>query len=280
MNKLAFLGPIGSYTNEAAINYNKNLELINCNSIPQVIEKVRTGLADEGILPIENSIEGPVTSTIDLLIQEPKLKIKTETVIAIKHCLLIKEPTKLENIQYVYSHPQALSQCRNFLSSNLPKAKLIASLSTSNAVEEMKKSKVTSAAIANHKCASIYNVQIIATKISDNENNYTRFIVLSNIDNKQTGKDKTSICFDFPHDSPGILYMVLEKFAKRHINLTKIESRPSKTNLGNYIFLIDLEGHKDDEIINECFNEIKPLISMFKIFGSYPIFNMSNISKN
>ncbi|MCH2304972.1 MAG: prephenate dehydratase [SAR202 cluster bacterium] len=274
MNKLAFLGPIGSFSQEAAISYNKNLELLSCNSIPQVIEKVKNGLANEAILPIENSIEGSVTSTIDLLIQETKLKIKTEIVIPIEHCLLIKDETKLENIQHVYSHPQALSQCRKFLTDNIPNAELIASLSTSNAVEEMKKSKYISAAIANQKCASIYNVKVISKKISDNKNNYTRFIILSDRDNKNTGKDKTSICFDFSNDSPGILYMVLEKFAKQNINLTKIESRPSKTNLGNYIFLIDLEGHRSDEIVNKCFNQVKPLVSMFKILGSYPKFNI------
>ena len=275
MNRLAFLGPIGSFSQEAALNYNKNLEHLSCNSIPQVIEKVKKGLANEAILPVENSIEGSVTSTIDLLIQETKLKIKTEIVIAIEHCLLTKDQTQLKNIQHVYSHPQALSQCRKFLTSHLPNAQLIASLSTSTAVEEMKKSKYTSAAIANQKCASIYNVKIMSKKISDNENNYTRFIILSDKDHKNTGKDKTSICFDFSHDSPGMLYMVLEKFAKNNINLTKIESRPSKTNLGNYIFLIDLKGHRTDKIVNECFNQVKPLVSMFKILGSYPLFDMS-----
>ena len=224
MNRLAFLGPIGSFSQEAALNYNKNLEHLSCNSIPQVIEKVKKGLANEAILPVENSIEGSVTSTIDLLIQETKLKIKTEIVIAIEHCLLTKDQTQLKNIQHVYSHPQALSQCRKFLTSHLPNA---------------------------------------------------QFIILSDKDHKNTGKDKTSICFDFSHDSPGMLYMVLEKFAKNNINLTKIESRPSKTNLGNYIFLIDLKGHRTDKIVNECFNQVKPLVSMFKILGSYPLFDMS-----
>ena len=274
MNKLAFLGPIGSFTQEAALHYNKNSELLSCNSIPKVIEKVEAGLATEGILPIENSIEGSVTSTIDLLIQGSKLKIKTEIIIAIEHCLLTKSNTQLEDIEYVYSHPQALSQCRNYLTSKLPKAQLIASLSTSNAVEEMKRSKFISAAIANQKCSSIYAVEIKSKKISDNLNNHTRFVVLANKDNIPTGKDKTSICFDFSHDSAGILYNVLEKFAQNNINLTKIESRPSKTNLGNYIFIIDLEGHRSDKTVNKCLNQVKALVSMFKILGSYPIFNM------
>lgn len=268
--RLAFLGPAGTYTEQAALAYDPEATLVPCTSIPDVASAVDSGQADEGVVPIENSLEGSVTFTLDLLIHESNLFIKHELVLPIHHCLLVIPGTRAEDIRVIYSHPQSLAQCRAFLRQHFASVELVASLSNALAVEEMKKSQVPAAAIASQRAAELYGVQLLARGIEDNHNNMTRFVVLATTDHEPTGSDKTSLCFSFDVDAPGILYNVLGEFAQRRINLAKIESRPTKQSLGRYIFLIDLEGHRQDRTVQEAVEGVRRQVSMLKIFGSYP----------
>ena len=269
--RLAYLGPTGTYTEQAALNYDADATLVPCASIPAVADEVTSRRADEGVVPIENSLEGSVTFTLDVLIQESSLFIKHESVVPIMHSLVVNRGTTMEDIETVYSHPQALAQCRSFLTECLPDAALIASLSTSAAVQEMQVAKTVSGAIANQRAATVYNADILVEDVQDDPNNATRFVVLASSDHPPTGSDKTSICFEFDHDAHGILYNVLGEFADRDINLAKIESRPTRKSLGRYIFLVDLEGHREDRVMKEALEGVGAQVSMLRIFGSYPM---------
>ena len=221
MKKIAYLGPAGSFSEQAAIERCNSCEYVPVESIPMVASVVAAGGADEGVVPIENSIEGAVTFTVDLLIHDSDLMITGETIVPIKQCLSAKDPVSLEDIEVVFSHPQSLSQCREYLGRNLPPAELVASLSNSKAVEEMKNSLARAAAISSQRAANINNVVVLRTGIEDFSNNQTRFVILSRVDSLPTGDDKTSLCFEFYDDSPGILSNVLTEFASRGINLEK-----------------------------------------------------------
>ncbi|MDP2952920.1 MAG: prephenate dehydratase domain-containing protein, partial [Chloroflexota bacterium] len=169
----------------------------------------------------------------------------------------------------IYSHPQALAQCRHFLERCFPKAQVMAALSTAAAVEEVMAGKAQ-AAIAPRRAAEIYGAQIIAHSIQDRGSNVTRFVVLAPTDSPPTGDDKTSLCFSVTEDQPGALCNILLEFANRNINLAKVESRPSKEVLGKYIFLVDLEGHREDPVVKEALARVKTKTALFKVFGSYP----------
>ena len=268
--RIAYLGPVGTFSEEAALLYDPEGELEPFPSIPAVATAVASGIAEEGVVPIENSLEGAVTYTLDLLIEEDRLFIRHELVLPIVHCLLIKPGTKVADIQTVYSHPQALGQCREFLERCFPKAQLVASLSTVAAVEDMKVSPTTAAAISPKRAAEPQGMEVLAQGIQDSAANVTRFVVLADSDHPATGRDKTSLCFSFEADTPGILYNVLGEFSHRNINLAKVESRPTKRSLGQYIFLIDCEGHREDPRVKAALETLKVHTNMLKIFGSYP----------
>lgn len=268
--RLAYLGPPGTFSQEAAFLYDKDAQQVPFPSIPAVALAVSSGMADEGVVPIENSLEGSVTYTLDLLIQETLLRIRHELVLAIENCLMAVEGTETSEVQAICSHPQALAQCRGFLERCFPKAQHVASLSTAAAVEDMKASSVPAVAIAPRLAAELYGVQIIARGIQDNPNNVTRFVILAHSDHPPTGRDKTSLCFSFAEDRPGLLHAALGEFARRDINLAKIESRPAKRALGQYIFLIDCEGHREDPPVKDAMDELARMSSMLKLFGSYP----------
>ncbi len=275
--RLGYLGPSGSYTEQVALNYDRIAELLPFSSVRAVVEAVRFGEVDEGVIPIENSLEGPVTTTVDLLIHTSGPMIRHERVLEIEHCLLGRPGTRRDRIEEIYSHPQALAQCRAFLANTFPEAQLVASLSTSAAVEQMQGSSSVAAAIANERCAALYGAEILERGVQDNPNNQTRFVVLAPTDHPPTGLDKTSICFDFAADAPGILYTVLGELASRGINLTKIESRPTRTSLGRYIFLVDLEGHREDGVVEDALAAVESQVSMFRVLGSYPMWVSSAI---
>ena len=277
MRRLAYLGPAGTYTEQAAMSHDPTATLIPCSSFPAVAAAVESGQADQGVLPIENSLEGSVTFTLDLLIHASGLFVRNELVLPIRHCLMAKPGASAEDIEIIYSHPQALAQCREFLSDRFSRAVLVASLSTSAAVEEMQGSEVVAAAIANERSAALYGAEIMETGIEDNPNNETRFVVLATSDHPFTGTDKTSICFDFDEDAPGILYTVLGEIATRGINLAKIESRPTRQSLGRYIFLVDLEGHREESRVKEALERVRSQVSMFRVFGSYPMHVSSSL---
>jgi len=268
--RLAYLGPAGTHTEQACISYESTSMRVPFASNSAVATAVVSGLADEGVVPIENSQEGSVNETLDLLIREVELCIRYELVLPIKNYLVSKKGASLEDVKVVYSHPQALAQCRSFLTKRFPDAELMASMSTAAAVEEMLTQGNGSAAIATRRAAELYGAQVLAENIEENPNNMTRFVVLALEDHTPTGEDKTSICFSFDSDGPGKLQSVLEEFAVRRINLAKIESRPTKEHLGRYIFLVDLDGHREDSKVKEALRDVEDQVSIFKIFGSYP----------
>jgi len=271
-DRVAYLGPAGTFTEQAASTYAPDSTLIPFPSSAAVADAVRSQMADQGVVPIENSLEGSVPETLDLLIGEAALRICREIVIPIEHALLTLPGTMPEQIRAIYSHPNALGQCRKFLERCFPQAQVVAALSTAAAVQGLNASPETAAAIAPPRAAAIYGVDILATGIQDHANNATRFVVLGSIDSLPTGNDKTSLCFAFEQDRPGLLYKAMGVFALRNINLVKVESRPTKESLGHYIFLVDLEGHRDDPLVQEALGVLARDASIIKVLGSYPKF--------
>lgn len=268
--RIAYLGPQGTFTEDAALLHDKTAQLIPFPSIPAVAVAVVSGMAEEGVVAIENSLEGSVTDTLDLLIHESGVFIRKELVLPIEHYLLVKQGTEAGSVKVLYAHPQALGQCRNVIERCFPKVNVVAALSNAAAVEEMMASTHPAAAIGTRRAAELYGAEILARGIQDKASNVTRFVVLALTDHPPTGSDKTSLCFSFADDRPGVLCEVLQKFAERNINLAKIESRPSKESLGRYIFLIDIEGHHDDALVSEVLKQVREVTSLFKVFGSYP----------
>ena len=270
VRRLAYLGPPGTYSEEAAMLYDAQASLVAATTLPGVIQLVRGGEADEGIVPVENSLEGTVTFTADLLIQETSLKIKSELVLPIHHCLLAKPGGSADDVEVLYSHPQSLGQCRGYILQHFPNASLMPSLSNSSAVSDMLNSNRRALAIAGKRAACFFDVQILDEEIEDNHSNATRFIVMAEGDGKPTGEDKTSICFNFDVDRPGSLVSVLQEFSYRGINLNKIESRPTRKSLGRYFFLADIDGHRSEEAVRSALRIVGEKVSMLKVLGSYP----------
>jgi len=263
--RIGFFGPAGTFTEEAASSIGG--ELIPYDTIPEVFQAVHTGEVDRGVVPIENSIEGSVGVTLDLLAHQYLLKIRGEIVIPISHNLLINPDAELEDVEVVYSHYQPLSQCRMFLEKM--EVKTQATQSTAAAAEMIIGHK-NWAAIGTRRAALLYGLKISAEDIQDHASNMTRFVVIDHQDHAPTGKDKTSVVLCLSQDRPGGLYDILGEFASENINLTKIESRPSKEKLGSYIFFVDLEGHHKDLKIRNVINKIRSKVGYIKILGSYP----------
>lgn len=230
------------------------------------MDAVVSGECSKGVVPIENSIEGSVNITLDLLTHSYNLMIEKEIVLPINHNLLAPKGLTIKDIKKVFSHPQALAQCHNFLLNH--NIKTYQTLSTAAASKKIRNSK-DSGSIGTLKAAEIYDLNVISKNIQNVNNNETRFVVLSKHDGRITGNDKTSIILSLYGDKPGDLYEVLGIFANNHINLSKIESRPSKQGLGNYIFFIDFFGHRKSNKISKILNEVKDNVSFFKILGSY-----------
>lgn len=267
MTTISFLGPKGTFTHEAASQIGD--DLIPFCTIPAVMESVVNNQASFGIVPIENSIEGPVGITLDSLAHKFDLKIYQEIIIPINQNLIVNPGCTMDDIEDVYSHSQAIAQCQEFISQN--KIQPHYAVSTARATKDIIGDK-TKAAIGNSIAAKLYGLEILKANIQDTDNNETRFVVLSNNDHEPTGNDKTSIIFSIYEDRPGGLYNILGIFQKENINLTKIESRPSKKGLGKYLFFVDFNGHKDDEIIQNILNEIEDNTYFLKVLGSYPEF--------
>jgi prephenate dehydratase len=268
--RLAFLGPLGTYTEQASVSYDANAILIPRSTIPLVATAVDSGEADEGVVPIENSVGGSVSVTLDLLIHESSLFIRREIILPINHFLVGRSGTRLEDIDVIYSHPQALEQCRRYMAEHFDSVREAASMSTAAAVEDMLGGEGRAAAIATERAAELYKAEILASGIADYSNNTTRFVVLASTDHPPTGDDKTSICFTFGGDDPGVLHSALGELASRDINLTKIESRPTRAALGEYIFLVDLQGHREDAAVHDALSGLREISTLFKVFGSYP----------
>ena len=269
--RLAFLGPPGTFSEEAALKYDPAAILVPMATLTAVATAIESGMADAGIVPIENSLEGPVTETLDILVHSANpLSIHNEAVLPIEHYLLVKPGTKAETVKLLFAHPQALAQCRGFVERCFPKATVEAALSNSAAVEEMM-SRENAAAIGTRRAAEIYGAEKLAGGIQDRNPNLTRFVVLAKEDHPPTGDDRTSIaCAFVVEDRPGLLVGALQEFSSRSINLSKIESRPSREKLGTYIFLMDVDGHRSEEPLATALAAVKEQCSFFRVLGSYP----------
>lgn len=268
--RIGYLGPAGTFTEQAALLYSPEAEMTPYPTITAVGAAVSDNVVDVGVVPIENSLEGSVTFTLDLLIAQSGLSILNEVVIPISHYLVVSPGVDPDSIEVIYSHPQALAQCRDYLGTRYPTIPREASLSTAAAVADMQGSRVPAAAICPQRATQIYDVQVLDEEIQDNTSNQTRFVVLAHADHAPTGHDRTSICFSFTVDRPGNLYNTIGEFASRNINLVKIESRPTKQELGRYIFLIDCEGHRHEPEVAAALDGLRRRTDMLKILGSYP----------
>jgi chorismate mutase / prephenate dehydratase len=265
---VAYQGEPGAYSEEAAFRFfGKSVKGIPRQTLDGAFEAVQTDEAPFVIVPVENSLEGSVTRAYDLLLDSP-LMICGETELRISHCLIAMEGATLDTIKYVYSHPQALGQSRNFLSRL--KAEIIPASDTAGSVKMIKEQGLMdSAAVAGARAAEIYNMQILAKEIEDNAHNFTRFFIFSKEDSPPTGNDKTSIVFTLKH-KPGALYECLREFAERKINLTKLESRPTRHQVWDYNFYMDFSGHREEKGIAEALKALEEHAVFVKILGSYP----------
>jgi chorismate mutase/prephenate dehydratase len=266
--KVAFQGERGAYSESAVYTYfGDQAEVKPCRDLTEVFESVDKQEVPVGVVPVENSLEGSVNQTYDLFLTH-NLKVSGEIIIRISHCLIANPSTSLEAVKTVYSHPQALAQCRSFL--ERLGSDLIPTYDTAGSVKMLReKGLKDAAAVASEKAAEIYGMKILAREIEDTPTNYTRFFVISTEDSPRTSKDKTSIIFAAKH-KPGALYHALEEFEKRSINLTKIESRPTKQKPWEYNFYLDFEGHRTEKNCAEALKALQEKATFLKILGSYP----------
>ena len=266
--RVAFQGEIGAYGEEAALTFFGPLSQPKpYESLDDVFKAVEVGEVQFGIVPIENSLEGSIGRVYDLLL-DSNIKVCGETELRIVHCLMANLGARLDSIKKVYSHPQALGQCRTFLKHL--NCEVIPTSNTASSVKMIKEmGMVEAAAVASAKAAEIYDMEILAREIEDTNNNFTRFFVLSKQDSPPSGNDKTSIVFSLK-DRPGTLYDSLKEFAKRNINLTKIESRPTRQKPWEYNFYLDFAGHRDDKTSKEALENLDRNSRFLKVLGSYP----------
>jgi prephenate dehydratase len=266
---IAHLGPTGTYAETAALAYGKSIdidfELLPYNTIAQAIEAVANHEAGLAVVPVENSIEGSVTMTLDALWRSDDLQIQQALVLSIEHQLITKA-TDLAQIQTVYSHPQALSQCQEWLGANLPQAKRIPTNSTTEMLPQLQELS-TAAGISSQRAADLYGLPILAADIGDRLENRTRFWVLGH-QAAVTGSH-ISLALTLPANVPGALLSVLTKFAVANINLSRIESRPTKRSLGEYLFFMDLQADGSNPLVAKILAEVTDEVEKIKLFGSY-----------
>ncbi|MBI2095299.1 MAG: prephenate dehydratase [Candidatus Omnitrophica bacterium] len=269
--KIAYLGPEFTFTHQAALKkFGASVRYFPCPNISDVFAEVERGRSDYGVVPVENSTEGAVNYTLDMFIESP-LKICAELYLSINQYLL-SNAASMKTVNQIYSIPQALAQCRLWLESNLPGAKLMTTSSTAEAaryVAEHPQFKNEIACVASLLAAREYRLRVIAPSIEDNANNTTRFIIISRAESRPTGKDRTSVVFSVK-DRVGALHDILIPFQKANINLTKIESRPSKKKVWSYFFFVDFEGHVKEPRISSALKNLEKHCTFFKLLGSYP----------
>ncbi|OPY51926.1 MAG: Prephenate dehydratase [Methanosaeta sp. PtaU1.Bin060] len=266
--RIGVLGPEGSYSEKAALTWPKRppeATLVYLRDFEEVLKEVEKGDLEAGVVPLENSLEGAVTVTMDLLLHL-SVVIVGEVNLPIRHCLVGRGEGV---VRVILSHPQALAQCRQYLKENYPKAEIRTTGSTSHAAR-LAQEFPEMAAIAGPEAAARYGLRVLAREIQDERDNVTRFIVAGKRIPEPTGRDKTSLIIYLERDRPGALFSILQEFAMRLINLTRIESRPSRRELGDYYFYIDLEGHVCDRNVSEALDAVKEKAAMVKVLGSYP----------
>jgi chorismate mutase/prephenate dehydratase len=264
---IAYLGPEATFTHIASIaKFGNSVTYRPLDTISDVFAEVGKKRADYGVIPIENSTEGAVSHSLDMFV-DSDLKICSEIITNISLHLLSNSP--LKSIRRVYSKPEAIGQCRQWLEANLPRVEFIDTSSTTQAAKRAS-SEDASAAVASKLAATYYNLPIVAEGIEDSSSNQTRFLVIGRHIAKRTGQDKTSIILSIK-DKVGALYEILQPIRKNRINMTKIESRPSKQRTWDYFFFIDLEGHIQDKKVKKTLDEMESKVKFLKILGSYPI---------
>lgn len=267
---VAYLGPMGSFSEQAAIErFGGGAKRFAYTSIDEVFRKVESGEAQYGVVPVENSTEGQVSRTLDLLL-DSSLSIIDERLQAIHLCLLVPKG-KAKKIQVIYGHPQALAQCQNWLNINLPNVRRIPVRSNSEGAEMVSKDVTTyTAAVAGKRAADLYSLKVYAGNIEDDAKNTTRFLVLGKQQVSPSGKDKTSLVLSAPN-RPGAVHDLLTSLANHGVSMTKFESRPSRSGLWEYVFFVDIEGHQADAHVAKALAELKLAAAFMKILGSYPV---------
>jgi len=265
---VAYLGPQGTFTETAMFKrFGHACRGMSCASIDEVFHKVESGEARYGVVPVENSTEGAIGRTLDLLLQSP-LRLCGEVLLAVHQCLLAQDKD-LARIQRVYSHPQSLGQCQDWLNTHLPHAERVSVASNAEAASLAAKER-HSAAIAGKQAAERFGIPVQAANIEDDPRNTTRFLVIGNQDVAASGKDKTSLVISAPN-RPGAVHDLLVPFAKHGVSMSKLESRPAKSGLWEYVFFVDIEGHQADAKVAAALKELKQVAAFVKILGSYPV---------
>lgn len=265
---VAYLGPHGTFTEAAAFKrFGQACVGVPCASIDEVFRKVESGAANYGVVPVENSTEGAIGRTLDLLLQTP-LRVCGEVLLAVHQCLLSQD-ADMATIQRVYSHPQSLGQCQDWLNTHMPHAARISVASNAEAASLAAK-EPHSAAIAGKQAAERFNVATLAENIEDDPRNTTRFLVMGNQDVAVSGRDKTSLVMSAPN-RPGAVHDLLAPLAKHGVSMSKLESRPARAGLWEYVFFLDIEGHQSDARVAAALAELKQVAAFVKILGSYPV---------
>lgn len=270
---IAFLGPLGTYSEEAALKqFGLGRSAVVCGSIDEVFRTVEASQADYGVVPVENSTEGAIGITLDLLLSSP-LKICGEITLPVHHCLLSKQHD-ITQISHVFSHSQSLSQCHEWLNKNLPRAQREAVASNARAAQMIHDLVTTdgtfAAAIASKRAAELFNLNVLAENIEDDAKNTTRFLVLGNHDVAASGTDKTSLVMT-TKNKPGAMIDLLEPLSRHGVSMSKLESRPSRQSLWDYVFFVDIEGHQSDVKVQAALEELQARASFLKVLGSYPV---------
>ena len=271
--KFGFLGPPGTFTQEALLQVTdpESNELIYYPTAEEVVLAVAGGEVDSGMVPIENSVEGTVNMTVDALGFETEgLVITAEVILPVRLHLLARAGTDLSGVTEVISMPHATAQCRRWLRENLPDVKITAANSTAEAAGRVAYEKGTAVAIGPNLAAQLFGLEVIKRDVTDHAEAETRFVVVGRDTPAPTGRDKTSIIAFIAEDKAGALLEILQEFASRNVNLTKIESRPTKRVLGEYCFFMDMEGHREDATVAEALDSLSTHVARLKFLGSYP----------
>ena len=270
MTRYAFLGPAGTFSEAALLSLElEDVEPFACATIEEVFEAVDRGIAVAGVVPIENSIEGSVPATLDGLAFGSSLEIQRELVLDIHFSLVVAPGTTMAEVTSVVAHPQASGQCRRWLERHAPGRPVTAANSNAEAVQTAVSTPGV-AALGPAIAAELYGGEIITSNVEDYAGNQTRFVVIGRGLCARTGHDKTSLALFMKKDKPGALLMILSEFAYGEINLTKIQSRPTKRQLGDYMFYVDLEGHVEDENVRTALDCLRLKLREVKVLGSYP----------
>ena len=266
---VAYLGPRGTFSERAAMkHFGLAAEALEQPSIDEVLCTVESGAADFGVIPVENSTEGAVGRSLDLMPQSP-LKVCGEVVLRIHHHLMsMTQPRALDEIRRVFSHGQSLAQCHEWLNRNVPRAERVAVSSNAEAARRAA-GEPGSAAVAGEMAAQHYGLAILASNIEDEPNNTTRFLVVGGYEPKPSGRDKTSMILS-ARNKAGAVYEMLTPFATRGVSMTKFESRPSRVALWEYLFFVDIEGHRDDPNVAAALADVEHIAGYLKVLGSYP----------